>query len=95
MCQLLFLNAAQTVIGIRQTMYSVRETDSYAAVCIEILSGDANGRNITISYSTSNGTANGKSQFSLNFMISNTCIFHLQLGMTSYLHKDSLQSQMI
>ena len=51
----------------QQTAYSVDEVDGTLAVCVEILSGEAKGRNITIDYSTSSGTATGKLQYLFGF----------------------------
>ena len=41
----------------QQTAYTVGEVDDYQLVCFEVLSGDIDGREIVIDYSTASGTA--------------------------------------
>ena len=57
-------------VGLEQTAYTVDEVDSFQLVCIDVLSGDVDGREIILDYSTSSGTA---SMFLLY-----TCFFHMQ-----------------
>ena len=47
-------------IGLQQSFYSTVEGQGPVDVCIEVLSGDITGNSFTISYSTSNGLAEGK-----------------------------------
>ena len=49
--------ALPVTIGIQQTAYTVTEVDDYQLVCFEVLSGDIDGREIVIDYSTASGTA--------------------------------------
>ena len=44
-------------IGLQQTAYTVTEDDEQQLVCFEVLSGDVNGREFVIDYTTSSGTA--------------------------------------
>ena len=48
------------MIGLQQTSYTVDEVDGTLALCMEVISGDVDGRNIVINYVTSSGTATGK-----------------------------------
>ena len=41
----------------QQTSYTVGEVDDYQLVCFEVLSGDIDGREIVIHYSTASATA--------------------------------------
>lgn len=41
----------------QQTAYTVGEVDDYQLACFEVLSGDIDGREIVIDYSTASGTA--------------------------------------
>jgi hypothetical protein len=51
-------NSAYSVtIGLQQTAYTVTEVDEQQLVCFEVLSGDVNGREFVIDYTTSSGTA--------------------------------------
>ena len=45
------------VVGLEETAYTVDEVDSYQLVCVGVLSGDVDGREIMLSYSTTSGTA--------------------------------------
>ena len=63
-CVILFitpLTAHPVTIGLQQTSYAVDEVDGTVAVCMKVISGDVDGRNIVINYATSSGTANCKS----------------------------------
>ena len=53
----LSLTESDLVVGLEETAYTVDEVDSYQLVCIGVLSGDVDGREITLSYSTTSGTA--------------------------------------
>ena len=44
-------------VGLEHTAYTVDEVDGFQLVCIDVLSGDVDGREITLDYSTSSGTA--------------------------------------
>ena len=41
----------------QQTAYTVGEVDNYQLVCLGVLSGDIDGREIVITYTTGSGTA--------------------------------------
>ena len=45
------------VVGFEQTAYTIDEVDGYQLVCIDVLSGDVDGREIVLDYSTTSGTA--------------------------------------
>ena len=45
------------MVGLEETAYTVDEVDSYQLVCVGVLSGDVDGREISLSYSTTSGTA--------------------------------------
>ena len=45
------------VVGLEETAYTVDEVDSYQLVCVGVLSGDVDGREISLSYCTTSGTA--------------------------------------
>lgn len=47
-------------IGLQQSFYSTVEGQGPVDVCMEVLSGDITGSSFTISYSTSDGLAEGK-----------------------------------
>ena len=51
------------VVGFQQTAYTIDEVDGYQLVCIQVLSGDVDGREIMLDYSTSSGTACTLRQF--------------------------------
>ena len=51
-------------IGLQQSYYSVREDGGFLQVCVEILSGDTEGRTISLDYTTVDGTAEGKKRWS-------------------------------
>ena len=44
-------------MGLEKTAYTVDEIGSYQLVCVGVLSGDVNGREMMLSYSTTSGTA--------------------------------------
>ena len=44
-------------MGFEETAYDVDEVDSYQLVCVGVLSGDLDGREVMLSYSTTSGTA--------------------------------------
>jgi hypothetical protein len=44
-------------IGFEKTAYTVSEVDGFQVVCIDVLSGDVDGREIILDYSTSSGSA--------------------------------------
>ena len=54
---MVFLTDSALVVGFEQSSYRVDEVDSYQMVCIEVLSGDVDGREIVLDYSTASGTA--------------------------------------
>ena len=45
------------MVGLERRDYRVDEIDSYQLVCVGVLSGDVDGREIMLSYSTASGTA--------------------------------------
>lgn len=51
------LAALSVTVGIQQTTYTIGEIDDYQLVCIEVLSGDIDGREIVFDYSTASGSA--------------------------------------
>ena len=51
------ITALPVTIGMQQTAYTVGEVDDYQLACFEVLSGDIDGREIVIDYSTASGTA--------------------------------------
>ena len=51
------ITAYSVTIGLQQTAYTVTEDDEQQLVCFEVLSGDVNGREFVIDYTTSSGTA--------------------------------------
>jgi hypothetical protein len=50
-------DALPVTIGMQQTAYTVGEVDNYQLVCLGVLSGDIDGREIVITYTTGSGTA--------------------------------------
>ena len=52
--------AIEVTVGLQQTMYSVRESDSVQLVCTTVMSGSVAGRTITIHYETTDGEATGE-----------------------------------
>ena len=44
-------------VGIQQTAYTVDEVDDYQLVCVEVLAGDIDGREVTVNYLTASGSA--------------------------------------
>ena len=61
------MHAAYSVtIGLQQTTYTVSEVDQHQLVCLEVLSGDVDGREFVINYATSSGTA-GKLSYCEHF----------------------------
>ena len=44
-------------MGLEHTAYTVDEVDGFQLVCIDVLSGDIDGRDIILHYSTSSGSA--------------------------------------
>ena len=58
-CHEIILHAPESalVVGLEETAYTVDEVDSYQLVCVAVLSGDVDGREISLSYSTTGGTA--------------------------------------
>ena len=53
----MLLAAYSVNVGLQQTTYTVTEVDEQQLVCFEVLSGDVNGREFVIDYTTSSGTA--------------------------------------
>ncbi|CAI8052154.1 Sodium/calcium exchanger 2 [Geodia barretti] len=51
------------VVGLEETAYTVDEVDSYQLVCVGVLSGDVDGREISLSYSTTSGTASSGNDY--------------------------------
>ena len=47
------------IIGLQNSYYSVREDGGLLQVCVEVLSGDINGRTISLNYTTIDGSAEG------------------------------------
>ena len=52
-----YVSDSALVVGFEQTAYTVDEVDGYQLVCIVVLSGDVDGREIVLDYKTSSGTA--------------------------------------
>lgn len=50
-------SALSVTVGMQRTAYTVGEVDELLVVCIAVLSGDIDGREIVIQYSTTSGTA--------------------------------------
>lgn len=53
----MYCTVLPVTIGLQQTAYTVGEVDDYQLVCLEVLSGDIDGREIIINYLTASGTA--------------------------------------
>ena len=80
--------AHPVTIGLQQTSYTVDEVDGTLALCMEVISGDVDGRSIVINYVTSSGTATGKPYISnggLFLQTHKTFVSKLQLEMTTLL----------
>lgn len=52
--------ATKVIVGLQQTMYSVRESDGVQLVCTRVKSGSVAGRTIAIHYETADGVARGE-----------------------------------
>ena len=48
---------SELVVGFENTAYDVDEIDGYQLACVAVLSGDLDGREVRLSYSTTSGTA--------------------------------------
>ena len=57
LCIHFYVSDSALVVGFEQTAYTVDEVDDYQLVCIVVLSGDVDGREIILDYTTSSGTA--------------------------------------
>ena len=66
-------NVAETAlrVGLEETAYTVDEVDGFQLVCIDVLSGDVDGREITLNYFTRSGSAS-------TFLLF-TCFFHMHI----------------
>lgn len=49
--------AYSVTVGLQQTAYTITEVDGYQLVCLEVLSGNVEGRELVFDYTTSSGTA--------------------------------------
>ena len=57
---LLFFSGTDEVeIGLMQSFYSIDEGSGEAEVCIQVISGEISGRNISVDYTTIDGSAKG------------------------------------
>ena len=55
-----FCNVAAVLpvtLGLQQTLYEIGEVDGYQLVCLEVLCGDIDNREIVLGYSTASGSA--------------------------------------
>ena len=61
--------ATDVTVGLHPTAYSVEEGDSFAFVCMSVLSGSTAGRTISIDYQTTDGDALGMAELTDVYLI--------------------------
>ena len=54
-----FSGTDEVEIGLMQSFYSIDEGSGEAEVCIQVISGEISGRNISVNYTTIDGSAKG------------------------------------
>lgn len=52
-------------IGLQQGYYSTSEDSGSVQICVEVVSGDISGRNLSLDYTTVSGSARGKLVYTL------------------------------
>lgn len=62
-------------IGLQQSYYSTVEGQSPVDVCVSVLSGDITGSNFVVSYSTSDGVAEGMYRIAIVTGINILCLY--------------------
>ena len=81
-----FIAARALKIGLEQIAYTVSEVDGFRIVCLTVFAGNIDGREITLDYSTSSGTAGIITIFVLenvSYMLCMLC--SLQAPMTTHI----------